>query len=201
MIHALALTTVLLAQQATPPKLVPTSTKVALVPVINTSGEKWQELKDRQCLRANEFLSTEFGSRGFQLISVERVKSEVAKLKIDFTDEEQQNRATLYSLGQACEADVIVFAVITDTTQRLIQQFLSAKREGTAKLKVWVLNVKEQSPYLSAKSVEAKSGGGFFAGLDKGSDRQVIAVANGLRDVLKDFFAPYPVLTGGKGGK
>lgn len=170
----------------------PKTTTIALVPVLNLSGEKWAELKERQCQRGNAFLSEQFGNRGFTVLPSAVVQSQIEGLKIDFADEEQQKRAVLYDLGRKLKADLVVMVVITDTSQRTIQQFLSSKKEGTAKLKLWLIDVKKEQPILSAKAVEGKSGGGFFAGLDKGSDRQVIAVANGLRDGLKDFFSRYP---------
>lgn len=170
------------------------STRVAIIPVVNLSGDEWKELLERQCQKGDAYLLEQFGGRGFHAVPAEQVKAAIETLKIDLADEEQHKRATLIQIGKAVEADLVVFAVITDTSQKLIQQLLSAKREGRAKVKLWLLDVRTEEPILSAKSVEGKSGGGSFAGLNKGSDRQVIAVANALRDGLKDFFKKYPEL-------
>lgn len=169
-------------------------TSVAIIPIVNLSGEKWVELKQRQCDRGDQFLKEEFGIRGFQIVPQDQVTAAIAEIKFDPADEEQYRKQTFYDLGMKVNADLIIFVVITDTSQRLIQQFLAAKREGMAKMKIWLVEPKKEAPILSGFAVEGKSGGSVFAGLDKGSDRQVIAVANGLRDALKNFFKPYPAL-------
>ena len=170
-------------------------TRVAIIPTVNTSGEKWEDLKSRQCATSNKYLRDEFSKRGFVVIDDKEVQQAIATLNVDMSDEEQHNRTTLYKVADALKADLVVFAVVTDTNQKMQHQLLSLKREGHSKVKLWLLNSKTQKPYISAKTVDGSSGGGFFANLDKGSDRQVIAVANALRDGLKDFFNPYPALT------
>jgi hypothetical protein len=174
---------------------------IAILPLINQSGEKWQELKDRQTAAGENWLRKEMARHGFVVLSQESVAASMKTVGVDLTDEENQKREPLYEIGRETKADYVFFAVITDTNQKLIQQFLSSKREGTAKIKIWLLDVTSEKPILSAKLSEGKSGGGFFAGLDKGSDRQVQAVINSLNDALKDFLKDYPALDSTKGGQ
>jgi hypothetical protein len=171
------------------------SPSIAILPVLNTAGEKWQELKDRQRAKGDEYLADEFGKRGFAVVNAATVKSDIEQQKLDLTDEEQQKRETLYGIADRLHADYVVFVVITNTDQKLIQQILASKREGWADIKVWLLDAAHHTQILSAKTLRGNSGGGFFAGVDKGSDRQVQAVVNGLRDALKDFFKPFPVVS------
>lgn len=175
------------------PKLSPSNTTVAILPVLNSSGEKDQSQKQKQTESGDAELRKEFTERGFKVLDRASVEKAIADLKIDFSDEEQQKRDNLYKVGRAASASIVVFVVVTDVHQTLHQNLLSASREGTAKLKTWVLDVTNEKPMINAVVKEGKSGGGYFAGLDKGSARIVIAVANGIRDTLKDFFKPYPV--------
>src|SRR5580692_6872705 len=41
--------------------------KIALVPVVNLAGEKWEQLKARQSNTCNAYLHDQFASRGFQI--------------------------------------------------------------------------------------------------------------------------------------
>ena len=190
----LIIVVLLVANIASAQTYIPKETKVAIVPVRSITGEKWQALTDKQIAHGGKFLKEEFEKRNFVVIDAETVAQAIQNLKIDFADEEVWKRETLYALGNLLQADLVIFVVITDTDQRLIQQFLVAKREGTATLKVWMVDAKKKEPIVSAKTIKGKSGGGVFAGLDKGSDRQIIAVANGLRDLLKDWLMPYPII-------
>lgn len=171
---------------------------IALLPVVNTAGEKWQELKDKQIAKGNSYLADEFGKRGFKVIDSGTLDRFIKDGNVDFTDEEQQKRDVLFGIGAKANADFVLLAVITGTDQRLIQQFIVNKREGWADVKVWLLDVARHKILLSAKTFRGGSGGGAFAGLDKGSDRQIQAVANGLRDALKEFFKVYPPVKGEK---
>jgi hypothetical protein len=205
------------------PEYKPRETRIAVVPLINATELKWEDLKQRQVDRGNEFLREEFAKRGFELVDQKKVNEALEKLEIDMSDEEQQKRDTLYTLGREVEADLVVFALIFETDQKLhkildigspvacvepygdilptigdigqkiIDPVMPAQREGKAKLKLWLLDVKKEKPILSAKKAEGKSKGGYFAFFDKGSKRQVAAVANALETLLKDFFKPYPV--------
>lgn len=173
----------------------PSATKVAIVPVLNLSGETWEEAKVKQADRGDIELSALFRERSFQMIDPARVKAALSNLKIDLTDEEQQKRETLYQIGEAVEADLVVFVVITDVDQRKVAKFLVTSTEGKAKMKAWLLDVKGKKPVFSAKTFEgtSKSGGLIEVG-EKGSHRKQLAVANGIRKVFVDeYLKAYPV--------
>ena len=208
---------------AAQPHYDPAKTRVVLVPLLNLSGEKWEDLKQRQVDKGNGYLREAFSARGFQAIDPSLLASKMEQLQIDLTDEEQQKRAILYEIGRAVGADLIVCALITDTDQslhrfleiddsalmcsispdgilpsvadvgrRLLDPLLPARREGKAKIKLWLLYVKREKPILSAKTAEGRSAGGYFGFFDKGSKQQVIAVANALGELLKGFLKDYP---------
>lgn len=164
---------------------------VAILPTVNSSGEKDEKQRERQRIKGDETLSKEFADRGLRLADSDVVRKVLSDLKVDLSDEEQQKRASLFEVGKAVHADLVVFAVITHVSQQLHTNVLSSSREGKAQVKLWLLDVAHEKPILSASVKEGKSGGGFFAGLDKGSDRIVIAVGNAIRDHLKEFFKPY----------
>ena len=169
-------------------------TTVAILPVVNTSGEKDAAQKVKQAESAQTELVKRWTERGFAAVENGAVQKAIADLKIDLNDEEQQKRANLISIGKAVKADLVMFVVITDVSQRTSVNIFSTTREGKAKLKAWLLDVNSEKQMFSAKVCEGKSTGGHFGMLEKGSERIVLAAANGIRDLLKDFFQPYPVV-------
>lgn len=198
----------------------PANTRVAIIPLVNASEEKWEELKQKQVDRGNEVLHESFIIRGFQVIDQATIADAMHRLDIDLSDEEQQKRDTLYRLGNEVGANLIVFALVTgteqkvrdlislveppvvsvgpippidDITKRVLSPFIPARREGNAKLKLWLLDVQKQKAIITAKTAQGRSIGGYFAFLDKGSKRQVAAVGDALKLLLKDFFKPYPI--------
>lgn len=164
--------------------------RVVVVPVLNLSGEKWEDLKTKQATKATEYLSEQFTKRGFDLVSAPDVKSAMDELKLDFSDEEQQKRATLFELGKKLNADYILLGVITHTEQKEFNRTLYKDIEGRTDAKVWFLDVRGEKPILSAKTFTGRSGGNRIT--LKPSDRQIQAAANAFRDALKEFFVAYP---------
>lgn len=177
------------------PEYTPATTKVAILPILNTSGEKWEELRTRQEKEANSFLTKEFSSRKFTLVPSESVKATLDDLKLDMSDEENWKRENLYKVGEASGARLVMLAIITGTSQKRTNNFLSIRVEGWCDMKVWLVDVEKKRAIISAKTIRGESKhDDVFGGL-KGSDLQVTAVANGLRDALKEFLAPYPAVT------
>ena len=169
--------------------------KVAIIPVANTSGEKWNDLKASETDRGNEFLRDEFGKRGFEVIPAASINSILSDQKLDMADEEQWKRDTLYSVGEKAGADYVIFAAITDNGQHKSPNFFTTTAEGWANVKVWLLDVKKKTAILSAKTFKGSSKHSeILFGTVKGSSLQTLAVANGLRDALKEFFSSYPVV-------
>jgi hypothetical protein len=164
--------------------------RVVVVPILNLSGEKWEELKAKQSAKATEFLTEQFTRRGFDLVPPQDVKGAIDELKLDFTDEEQQKRATLFDLGKKLNADYILLGVITHTEQKEFQRVLYKDIEGRTDAKIWFLDVRREKPILSAKTFTGRSGGNRVT--LKPSDRQIQAAANAFRDALKEFFTAFP---------
>jgi hypothetical protein len=169
----------------------PARVRVAILPVLNQSGEKWEELKRKQVEKAEEFLYDEFGKRSFEIVSKDEVERSIADLQIDLTDEEQQKRATLYSLGERLNADYVIFGVITHTEQKEFERVLYKDIEGRTDVKIWLVDVRAKQPVISAKTFTGRSGGNRIT--LKPSDRQIQASANAFRDALKEFFRAFPV--------
>lgn len=202
------------------PEYDPATTHIAIIPLVNASEEKWEVLKEKQVTMGNEVLRAAFIKRGFQVIDQATIADAMHRLDIDLSDEEQQKRDTLYRLGNEVKANLIVFALITgteqkvrdlisyveppvvsigpvppidDITKKVLAPFIPARREGNAKIKLWLLDVQKEKAILTAKTAQGRSIGGYFAFLDKGSKRQVKAVGDALQLLLKDFFKPYPI--------
>lgn len=167
--------------------------KVAIIPLLNQSGEKWEELKSNQIKKATEYLTTEFGKRGFDLIPAEKVRAAIIEKKLDFEDEENQRKAVMYDLGKTLEADYVFFAVITQTDQKKQKRVFYHDTEGEATGKVWFLDVKAEQPIVSGKTFVSRSGGERLSFDHKGSDRQIQAAANVMRDALAEFFKSHPI--------
>lgn len=174
-------------------QFVPASTKVAILPSLNTSQEKDAKQRDAQREAVDKALAEAFAARGFVVLDSTAIQNALASTKIDLADEENQKRANLFEIGRACGADIVVFVNITNVAQALHANFFVANREGTAALKTWVLETEGEKAPLSAKILSSKSGGSYFAELDKGSSRIVRACVNAVRQGLADYLKPYPV--------
>jgi hypothetical protein len=183
-----------LSQETAPARYEPEKTIVAILPVYNLSGEKDASQKIKQAENAEKELYKRFLERGFVPADTEAVKRTIANLKIDLSDEEQHKRSNLYAISKELKANLIIFVVITDVSQRTSANIFSTTKEGKAKLKAWLLDVDHETSIFSAKVHEGKSGGGHFGALEKGSERIVLACANGVRDMLKEFFKAYPIV-------
>lgn len=82
---------------------------------------------------------------------------------------------------------------MTNTDQREVDHFFSTSREGQSKIKLWVLDVNSQYPWMSAKTAEGKNKGRYYTE-HSGSDLAARAAGNAVENGLKDFLKPYPLL-------
>ncbi len=167
------------------------SASVAVMPILNSSGDKWKDLKDRQIAKSHEWLATEFASRGFDVIGMPTVLDAIKESKIDFSDEEEWKRASIFQIGKAVNAHYVLFAVITSTDQKKQNRTFYTDIEGMAEIKIWLLDCKTDTPIMSAKTFVGRSGGNRV-GDGKGSNRQIQAAANAFDVALKDFFKDFP---------
>ena len=181
---------------AAPENYNPATTTVAILPVIDKTGVKMEKQRIAQIENGKKTLAEQFSRHGFKLVDDSAVARAVADLKINLDDEEEHRRETVYKIGRAVNADLVVFLVVTETRQQLKRSFFSEEKEGLAKIKIWFLDVKRESPILSAVVKEGKAAGKTFLGpaFESGSDRMANAVSNATKQVLEDFFKPYPVV-------
>ena len=186
---AIALIAVAAASAQTYPK----GTKIAIVPVFNQSGEKWPELQQRQVKAGNKWLDEEFTKRGFSVVPADEVAKAIVELKINLGDEEQRSRANLYQIGQRIGATLVVFPVIVASDQNKTGG-LFPKSQGSVTIKLWLVDAVKQETVINAVTIQGKaSGSSFLSGFEKGSDLQVKAVGNTLKDHFKDWFKSYPI--------
>jgi hypothetical protein len=172
---------------------------VAVLPVVNVAGANWEQLKARQSNVCNAYLRDQFAARGFKLSPADAMLSEMKREGIDFSDDEQQRRAVMFQLGHALHVDYIVLAVITDTRASTNSHILYSDSIGHASAKIWVLDVAHDKAVVNGRKIDSESGGSRLAIDNRGSDRQVQAAVNALRDGLKDFLAEWPVAKVGRG--
>lgn len=172
------------------PVYVPSETRVLVVPPMNTSGDKYEEMKQNQIDEARKTLRSRFAERGFQLVSEEESAQIFKDSGVDFADEENWRKEPLYKMGEAAHARLVVFTVIERTYQKKTERLLGESLEGYAALKTWLLDVQDKKPILSAAKFEAKSS----RNANTGSLKQIRAVRLGLDEQLKEFLKPYPTL-------
>jgi hypothetical protein len=168
----------------------PSETYVAVVPVVSTTGDKWKELKISQMNCTYNELESQFAEREFLIIEPSEIVKAINEFKIDFTDEEQIKKDNLYKIGEKIGATLIVFVLITDSTQRVKTTYWISQNEGYAKIKIWLLDVPQKNAIKSAKVYDAKRVQG-----DKGSTMQIEAARRAVQEALKDFLKPYKVTT------
>jgi len=173
----------------------PATTKVAIVPIINDSADPWQELKDKQKAEGAKYLVEALTTRGFVLVSGEEVGKAIAKLNIDFNDDEQRTRANLFRIGNECGATLVFFVVIVESKQTTNTSLLTSRTNGFATVKIWLVDASKQEAILNAVKLQGRStGSGLVPG--KGSERQVVAVRNTINDILKKWLESYPIKKG-----
>ncbi len=173
------------------PTLIPSQTKVAILWVTNSTGDKWPELKSRQNDRAIAYLKDEFGRRGFTVMPTKIVSE---------TDGLKESRAmthiiaeSLQSQGQKVGANLVVCVEITASRQGKSGGLFPVE-QGFATTKCWVVDVATGEKLLNGTVKEGRANGkGFLVGIDKGSDLRVAAVARSLEAQLKGFLKPYPI--------
>jgi hypothetical protein len=183
--------TVSRADDQTTPNYIPSQTTVAILPTVDESGA--DDPNDDTSI-AKSTLTTEFSSHGFSIVDDSKVTAAIANLKIDLTDDEQQKRATLYQIGNAVGANLVVFEVVTDKQQKVEENWLGDARVGLAKIKIWLVDDNKEQPILSAKVVDGKDKGRYYMEHD-GRYLATHAIPNATEAALKDFLSQYPTVS------
>ncbi len=173
---------------------VPGATSVAVLPVVNVSGEPDPNFKAGQIKAVSDQLRKEFATRGFKVLDDKIITDAVTTSKIDLTDEEQHSRKMVITVGASVKADLAVFVVINKVYTKSNEHFFTSDKEGHAKITIWLVDVKQQKPLLSAKSQESKQGSAeFFANSVKGSEQIFAACSSAVKAALAVPLKPYAV--------
>jgi hypothetical protein len=171
-------------------------TKIAIVPTISQTGDKWPELQKRQAEASDKWLAEQFTKRGFIVVPTADVVKAIADLKIDFGDEEQRTRTNLYKIGRQVGTTLVIFPVVTASNQGTSGGLMPRQR-GTATVKLWLADAVKEEAIINAVTVHGNAlGSAFLTGMEKGSALQVKAVENTLNDHLKPWFKSYPITKG-----
>lgn len=165
---------------------------IAILPIINLTGEKWEELREKLEDRLTKKLNEVFEERGFNVVKRFVVESAIDELKIDLTDEENHRKDILYSIGEKSTARLAVFVVLTNNTQRTKNNFFTSTPEGEVTVKYWLVDCKSKTSIFSAKSETAKARPKVIAGA-KGSDQQLTAADRVIPAAFKDFLEEFPI--------
>ena len=166
---------------------------VAIVPTVNASGEKWAQLRDRQCRAIDEWAYEHFSKAGYAPLPATQVQDVLRRLDVDMTDEENWRREAIRRIGQEAGSDYVLFCAITFTEQKEQRRTWYKDKEGRTDVRVWLIEVESATPILTGKTYTGRSGGNRITFNNKGSDRQVQAAANAVRDAARAFLAPYRV--------
>lgn len=179
---------------ADPPAYDPAATSVAILPVTDATGEKLAERRKRQADTGYRNLVELFAERGFRIVSPDEVKRAIDEAKLNLEDEEDYRRENFYKVAKAVNADIVAFVLIQDTRMDVkTSLFKGNENQGRAKVKMWVLDAKQEKPILSAFVKEGKAAGASkLFNTNEGTDRRANAVGNAVKDALSDFLKPYP---------
>lgn len=173
----------------------PATTTVVVLPVVDATGEKVAERRKRQETVGYNNVKELFTKHGFQVVDEAKVTQALANSKVDLSDEENYRRETFYKVAKQAGGDLVVFVLVTDTrTDKKTSLFKGDELQGRAKIKMWLLDAKNEQAILSAVTKEGKAGGAskLFA-TNEGTDRRANAVGNAVKEQLEDFFKPYPM--------
>ncbi len=182
LISALSIVAFASWQSAAPPQraYVPAQTKIAILPVIDASGEKDVKTSKEQCGFVSTELLKEFQERGFRFIERRSIDDVIKNQSIDLSDEEQRKRATMFGIGKEVGADLVAFVLITDK--------VTGERTKDATIKIWLLDVNHQEPIMSGKPQEGRSN--MSNAFNRASWRRAFPFA--VEAGLQEFFKPFP---------
>ena len=167
---------------------------VAVLPVVNATGEKWVELRQKLEERLTKALALAFSERGFQLVDPTAIQASLDADKIDLKDEEFHRRDTLYKVAGAVKAKYSVLVVLTHNTQRKKQNFFTEAPEGEVTIKYWLVCTDPEEAIFSAKSETAKARPHAWLGVAKGSDQQLTAADRVIVTAFKEFLDKFPLV-------
>ncbi|MES2460077.1 MAG: hypothetical protein V4671_05795 [Armatimonadota bacterium] len=171
-------------------KYTPATTRVAILPVIDKSGEKDDQRRDQANAVKMEAYD-QFFQRGFQIIDEATVAKAITDSGINFDDQEEHRKDNLYKVGKALNADLVMFVVVDQAYSKLKRNLFNEQREGLAKTRTWLVDVKDQKPLLSAFIREGKSTGNAGLGSKGNRSHMGAACSNATRDTLNAVLDPF----------
>jgi TolB-like protein len=171
---------------------VPAETRVAILPVVNASGEKDGAQAEKQARAASDELNKQFASRGFTVVDDKAVSDAIAGAGIQLTDEEQRSSASYLRIGADAKADLVVMVVIEKVSQKINRSFFTVAFEGRARITLAAYDVKKSAPFIKTTVKEVKAGAGEIVATTKGSANILAACGKAVREVLDAPLKPYP---------
>jgi hypothetical protein len=173
------------------PIFTPAETKVAVLPVISLTGEQWEKLRQSQIDAVYTESKSLFIKRGFNILDEDIVNTAIADLKVDLTDDSQNYKDSLYQIGQKVGADIVVFVIITDSTQTERQKdpnnIFDDEKEGQVRIRLWIIDIKNNTAFQNGIRYIAKKRELFKVG----STLQVHAAKAAVAIGLNKFLSPY----------
>ncbi len=164
---------------------------VAIVPTVNASGEKWADLRERQCRAIDDWTVEHLRKADYTPLPASQVREALHTLDLDLSDEENWRRDVVRKIGEQTSADYVLFCAITFTEQKEQRRTWYKDKEGRTDVRVWLIEVPTGTALLSGKTVTGRSGGNRITLDNKGSERQIQAGVNAVRDATRAFLAPY----------
>lgn len=152
--------------RANAPKLpyVPEQTRVAILPVVNATGDA--AANDDAVTNARVSLGRQIVGRGFKGVPTPAVTAALNSLKLTLTDQTPRTPEALTKIGDATQARLVVFVVVTQ-----------AGRHAT--VKAWVLDTKTHTFVLDGK-----------VGVGEGKDAADSA-RDAVEAAMAEFLKPY----------
>lgn len=118
--------------EAPRPPYVPQETRVALLPVVDTTGDKTPNVEVVSSARVS--LGRQFVGHGFKVVPAPAVTAALDSLKVTLTPQAPPSPEALTKIGAAVNARLVVFVVVTPTG-----------------VKIWVRDTKTQTFVVDGK--------------------------------------------------
>jgi TolB-like protein len=179
-------------------RYVPSETRVAILPFINLTGEKTEELLG-DVEMADHAVAALFMQRGFRVVGDAEVLAAMAEAGMPVHDRAERTPEQLGAVARRVNARLVVVGLLIDKRSTLksggFGAFRTYKKEGraAARARVWDEIAKGFVAQTSATGVTG-SGWSLFVGTVKYSDLRSGALLVAVQNSLADLLEPYPVL-------
>jgi hypothetical protein len=179
----------------------PATTKVAILPFVNATEEKWRD-RQRACDRGTNKLRGAFGKRGFQVLGDKLVRGALSKLAVDLSRAEQRSLVTYEKVAGEVGADLVVCGALLRFEEESTWG-IGGRKSGHATIEVSMFDAKASRYRLYTVLQGESQGAGSRSAVDdnidaisrllvKGTTFCEMAVEDGIVKAIKDFLKPYP---------